>query len=383
MMYLHIACVSLILFTIALLIGKQKKLSDYVLIAWLIIFLSNLATFFFIAGSPSNLAFWQNFLITFSDSSVFLHGPVFWFYTLSLSKPEFRFSRTDLLHFIPFIMVFILISTSILNYSGDMNTLVRALVLLKFASLLFYTIKIFLRLQAYRHSIKNIFSNTENKTLGWLRFLNMGIFVLWSVGFLTTILNWVSSYNDLKFDNYQFQVAVDIFIIIMSYFGFRQESLYEIKESNIYNTEEIRLLNSAPEEYIEVNGSTLEKYQKSGLSVNRAEDIHVQLLKVMENDQAFMDENLTLFKLAKMLGTTPNYLSQVINTMEQRNFFDFINFFRIEAIKQKINSKQFEHLTLLGIAFECGFNSKAAFNRAFKKFTGLTPTEFKRENSGR
>jgi len=73
----------------------------------------------------------------------------------------------------------------------------------------------------------------------------------------------------------------------------------------------------------------------------------------------------------------------VINTMEQRNFFDFINYFRIEAVKQKITSKRYEHFTLPGIAFECGFNSKAAFNRAFKKITGVTPTEFKRENSVR
>jgi len=212
MIYLHIACVSLILFTIALLIGKQKKLSDYILIIWLIIFLSNLVTFFLIAAPAANPRFWKNLLLAFSDSSVFLHGPVFWFYTLSLSKLNFRFSRKDLLHFIPFITVFVLIGASVVKYNDEMNAVVRVLVLLKFASLLFYAVKVFLRLQVYRHSLKNIFSNTENKTLGWLQFLSAGIFVVWSVGFITTILNWVSSYNDLKFDDNQFQAAVDIFM---------------------------------------------------------------------------------------------------------------------------------------------------------------------------
>jgi AraC-like DNA-binding protein len=79
-----------------------------------------------------------------------------------------------------------------------------------------------------------------------------------------------------------------------------------------------------------------------------------------------------------MLKVSSNHLSQVINSIEGRSFFDFINYYRIEAVKDIMTLKEQEHLTILGIAYECGFNSKAAFHRAFKKFTGLTPTEYKR-----
>jgi len=92
-------------------------------------------------------------------------------------------------------------------------------------------------------------------------------------------------------------------------------------------------------------------------------------------------DNLTLFSLAEMSRITPNYLSQVINLLEGKNFFDFINYYRVEEVKRVINSNQLNQFTLLGIAFECGFNSKAAFNRAFKKFTGITPSEFKNSRS--
>ena len=95
-----------------------------------------------------------------------------------------------------------------------------------------------------------------------------------------------------------------------------------------------------------------------------------------------MDEDLTLFNLAMIMQIHPNHLSQVINMNEQRNFFDFINYYRVEAVKENIVSKRHVNKTLLGIALECGFSSKAAFNRAFKKFTGQTPSEFKRLSDG-
>jgi len=380
MIYLHIACTSLILFTIALLIGKQKKLPDYILIAWLTIFLSNLATFIYIGGFPYNFGFWGNLLVQISDSSVFLHGPAFWFFTLSVSKRNFRFAQRDVWHLMPFIVVAILRCSGAISYNADMQGGLRALVVVKFASLLFYTVKSFLFLQNHRQGIKDIFSNSKNKTLNWLRFLSLGIFVLWSVGLYTTILSWTSSYSNLAFDNHFFQISIDLFIIVMSYFGFQQESLYSITGDDAFDPGEIQVLHPVSDENSVITELFSEKYQKSGLSATRAQEIHRQLLKTMEQDRAFLDENLTLFKLAKMLNTTPNYLSQVINNIEHRNFFDYINSFRIEAVKQRINSKACEHLTLAAIAFDCGFNSKTSFNRAFKKFTGQTPTKYKIEN---
>ena len=73
----------------------------------------------------------------------------------------------------------------------------------------------------------------------------------------------------------------------------------------------------------------------------------------------------------------PIECTQALNQGQQKNFYQLINEFRIEEVKQKMTSKGFEHYTLLGIALESGFNSKTSFNRIFKEITGLTPSEFK------
>ena len=80
--------------------------------------------------------------------------------------------------------------------------------------------------------------------------------------------------------------------------------------------------------------------------------------------------------MAAKLGVHPNYLSQVINQRENKNFYDFVNTYRVAEFKRLISMPRNQHLTLLSVAFDCGFNSKSSFNRYFKKATGQTPSEY-------
>jgi len=98
--------------------------------------------------------------------------------------------------------------------------------------------------------------------------------------------------------------------------------------------------------------------------------------------RAFEDPELTLSQVAKALNTNPSIISKVINQGFQLNFNDFINNYRIEAVKEKLKAGELKTQTMLGIAFDCGFNSKATFNRAFKKATGLSPKEWIEKNNG-
>ena len=82
--------------------------------------------------------------------------------------------------------------------------------------------------------------------------------------------------------------------------------------------------------------------------------------------------------VAHELDVHPNTLSQVINSVEQKNFYDFINSLRIEEFKERVAKPENQKYTLLSLALECGFNSKSAFYNAFKKFTNSTPSEFKK-----
>jgi YesN/AraC family two-component response regulator len=101
-----------------------------------------------------------------------------------------------------------------------------------------------------------------------------------------------------------------------------------------------------------------------------------QLDDFMKKQQPWLEPELTLSSLATQIKLNTSQLSYLINNGFEKNFNDYVNQYRVDAVKQKMKTTEFQHLSLLGIAFESGFNSKATFNRAFKKLTGLAPSEF-------
>jgi AraC-like DNA-binding protein len=106
-----------------------------------------------------------------------------------------------------------------------------------------------------------------------------------------------------------------------------------------------------------------------------------KIVAVMEEEKLYEDAELTLTQLSKKLSTNPSVLSKVINQGFQLNFNDFVNSYRINAVTQMLKAGEQKNQTLLGIAYDCGFNSKATFNRAFKKQTGLSPKEWMEKNT--
>jgi YesN/AraC family two-component response regulator len=101
----------------------------------------------------------------------------------------------------------------------------------------------------------------------------------------------------------------------------------------------------------------------------------------MNTEKVFRESELSLADLARRLNTQPNYLSQVINEREGKNFYDYINSLRVEEFMHLVASPDSRKYTLLGLAQECGFNSKSSFNRYFKKVTGKSPSEFMQADS--
>lgn len=121
------------------------------------------------------------------------------------------------------------------------------------------------------------------------------------------------------------------------------------------------------------------KYSGSNLSEEEADRLNTDLQNFMKEQQPYLNPNLTLQSLAQEIKTSSHYLSQVINQYHQKNFPDFINSFRIEAAKRMILEN--ELLKLEAIGYECGFNTKSTFNHTFKKFTGLTPGEYRKKEA--
>ena len=118
------------------------------------------------------------------------------------------------------------------------------------------------------------------------------------------------------------------------------------------------------------------RYANSNLREEDACDIDERLVQFMEEEKPFLDNQLSLRQLADDLEVNTNYLSQVINERHGKNFVEFVNEYRVSALKEKLENPENRQFTLLSLAFDCGFNSKTTFNTAFKKITGLTPSQY-------
>ncbi|QXD13925.1 helix-turn-helix domain-containing protein [Rhodocaloribacter litoris] len=102
-----------------------------------------------------------------------------------------------------------------------------------------------------------------------------------------------------------------------------------------------------------------------------------QLLRLMEEKQLFKNSLLTLADLAAEMSISAHNLSEVINRQLGKNFYDFVNSYRAEEMMRRLRDPQFASLTILAIAEESGFNAKSTFNAFFKKYTGLTPSQYR------
>jgi AraC-like DNA-binding protein len=123
------------------------------------------------------------------------------------------------------------------------------------------------------------------------------------------------------------------------------------------------------------------RYQKSGLSEEEAQKYLKQLLQKMETDKPYLNSELTLKDLANNLSMSMHNLSEILNTRLNQNFYDFINHYRVEEVKRRLADGESKTYSLIAIAFDSGFKSKSTFNTIFKKQTGTTPSQFRKQLS--
>jgi ligand-binding sensor domain-containing protein/AraC-like DNA-binding protein len=125
-----------------------------------------------------------------------------------------------------------------------------------------------------------------------------------------------------------------------------------------------------------------EKYKTSALLPETVEQVLPRLTRLMEEEKLYLDPDLTLKKLSERLQVHYNHLSRIINEHLGKSFNDYINTYRIEEAKKRLADPGEARKTVLEIAYDTGFYSKSVFNTAFKKFTGITPSQFRKEQSG-
>ena len=119
-----------------------------------------------------------------------------------------------------------------------------------------------------------------------------------------------------------------------------------------------------------------ERYQNSKVSPQRAAQLQKQLLAAMEKQKPYLNANLQMGDLAKMLGCSAHELSQVFSQYMQRSYYDFVAEYRINEFKRLAVQPQYAKYTITALSEQCGFKSRTPFLTSFKKFTGMTPSEF-------
>lgn len=306
---------------------------------------------------------------------VLLIGPIVYFYMKSLLNPTFKLSKTNWLHFIPAILygiyslvVFITDKLILDEYYFYANQKDKDLAdWYQTAGLISMTFYLIISLKDYGHYKKLIFervSYAETILFTWIRNFLIAFLMLLILRVLLFIINpeWGNFGNQ-----FWYYLCFSVVFYYISFNGYA----HAVKASILSNEENIESL--VFEENEEKTKHNTEKSQQ--LEVETLEwKPRLEYLMIKKN--IYQKSSLTLLDVAKELNTTTKMISRVVNSGFNMNFNDFVNHYRIEAVKEKLRKGEQSKTTLLGIALECGFNSKATFNRAFRKSTALSPKDF-------
>lgn len=345
---------------VLLMVKRPRKLSN--------VFLSFLIFSFALMAlniALVNVLFNHNLLDVFRYAQLELLygiGPSLYFYTKSITDWEFKFSKKDFIHFVPVLLEFIFYRTAFYRLGADgmyetpVHPYTKIYITEQWLGILSITVYTLVSLRLlYRHQIwlKTNYSNLENKSLHWLKLPILFYSAFW-IGW-----NILSEIDRFVFDKglrESYFLPTFVGLAIFTYWIGFKGYLFSQKQSKDQPPKKTATINT------EIN-----------------EELTQKVTQLMTDEQPYLDPDLDLSKLAELLEINPKQLSQTINRSFSMNFYEFVNSYRIEAFKKRLQQPESEKLTLLGLAFECGFKSKSTFNDVFKKNTGKTPSAFAKQ----
>jgi AraC-like DNA-binding protein len=369
---LIIATFQAVLLAILLLAKKGKGKSDYILSGYFVVSaLSILFAYLEIVNRSSGYPF--PWLINISIPLILLVGPALWLYVKSLTQQYFNLSAGYLLLLVPFAFVAILFSFKFylqpnsIKVSIDQTEsfrsdfvfpLVMGLIALSNIGYAIWGIKL---IGGYQKLLKTYFSKTDTIDLNWLKFVQVSALICYAAIsglYIISSALGVLSYNVIQVIGYALASGL---ILVLGFYG--------LKQGNIFV--------SVPEKFDMQKALDFPEL-KDTLKSDEEKFVH-QLLTYTKNEKPYQNPDLTLAGLSDELKVSPEYLSGILNGRLGLNFFDFVNHYRVEDFKTLCKDPKNKNITLIGLAYNCGFNSKATFNRVFKKSVGCTPSEYLRK----
>ena len=367
-------------FLAAVLSGrKHNALANRLLAALMLVFSLDLAAAVYHASG-----FYQQVphFIGIDYPLAFLYGPLLLLYVTVLSTSAGRLKRSDGWHFVPFLLLVLYLvpfyaqsgayKLTFLSESGSQHLQAQVMGWINHAKLIHglgYVGFTFALLKKHRVRIKDTFTAIDRINLGWLRNLLVGIVLL--AGF-TAVLYVLSLQRPAPvlgldpgalYDDFTL-LGLTVFVYAIGYMGLRQPAVLE-----------------PPVVQPDASRAKSQAYEKSGMEPETATRYGEALVALMDTRKPYRQGDLTLQDLADALGISAHNLTEVINTQLGQNFYDFVNSYRVREVQERLTDPDYAHLTLLAIGLEAGFNSKSTFNAVFKKHTGMTPSQYRKQQA--
>ena len=335
---------------------RKQQIQDRILSAWLFLLSIEFLT------CALDLLIWE---IPILSSSFLLFNPAFFLYVKSLTRPNFKLKTIQLLHLSPFIIfegtAYILEQKYTLQHFFETDSSQWFRFLFSIASVASWIVYNYLSsIMVFRHrkKLENEFSTIINSNnLKWLIFLI--VFYNLYCGF-SLIMGIISvSVPEAGLSQYIYNYsALLILIYVLGFYGLRQERIFE--NSSEKSTEKI-------------------KYSKSVLSKTRKQEIKDLIINHIEDSKAYLNSDINMNLLSASIDIPKHQITEVLNTEIGKNFFTFINEYRVDAVKNLLDKPDINY-SIEGIGYDCGFSSKSSFFTVFKSISGMTPTEYRNRN---
>ena len=368
---------------------KNERSSDKWLSAFLFLCILYIAPWMLgFAGWYDDCLPCRNFLFYMPLQHTLLMGPVIYFYLRSLFQPSLKFHSKDWLHFLPGIfyllwcvVVFVTDRLVMKRYylmngvqDPDFDDWYIATGLI---SLLIYLVLCIRYYRRYKQFILQEASFADSIMFKWVRNFLISFFIYFLMNLIFHIIPLFGVEVDYV-DSWWYYLLFAILFYYIAINGYSNSietrmrfgmELLSYKKQKLFAASQ-----SQQENFFE--DVPFEEVQPTPKEVTDLDLWKTKVIDAVVTQKAYANPELTLTDLAKQLQTNSSFLSKVINTGFEQNFNDFINYYRVEEVKQKLQLEAAGQVTIMSIAYDAGFNSKATFNRAFKKFTGKNPKDF-------
>lgn len=329
-------------------------------------------------------------LLKVFDQLLFFIFPLLYLQVKYLISNYKQFSPKDLFHFMPWLIIVLLNSDFYLSSGEEKFLLLDNLNLYhKILDMVsseiiaiqgvIYSIIALRLLSKYEQKIKNYLSNID-KIILRIQYLGISLSLFaWIIGIVGIHLEFFNI--DIKVDLFIFVYLTLVLIIyVISYSAIKSPEIYKLDKKQLHfglsSIQQKQVLGRNKPISKDAISEIQDEKTIEGLEDPIIEEINTKLLHYFEEEKPYLNPELSLQDLADDLDVKRHQLSNTINQKHQKNFYEFVNQYRVEDVKIRMTDPQNKHLKLISLAYDAGFNSKASFNRIFKQFTNMTPSQF-------